>query len=92
MTEEAIATITQLESAPEMPDGAGLRIAANPEDGSLMLGFAAAPEKDDEVITTSGAVLFLDQQASEALADKTLDAQQAPDGRVMFSLIDETTR
>jgi iron-sulfur cluster assembly protein len=88
MTEQAIETVKRLESSDAAPQGAGLRIASDPDNGGLSLRLAAAPHQGDEVIDRSGALLFLDHEAATMLADKTLDAKQQPDGRIQFMLAD----
>jgi len=84
MTENAISTIRQLETASDVPDGTGLRIASSPTDGSLTLSLVVAPAPGDEVIEDAGAMLFLDQAAAAMLDDKTMDASVNSEGRVEF--------
>lgn len=86
VTDEAILTIRQLAESSQAPQGAGLRIAANPDDGSLTVGLAAAPAQGDETVSLSGASVFLDQDAAALLNDKTLDATSDDAGRVQFLL------
>jgi hypothetical protein len=61
-----------------VPDGAGLRIATRPEgpaEGEFEVSVAAVPAEDDQVIEESGAQVFLEPHAAEALDDKVLDAE-----------------
>lgn len=87
VTDEAITTIRQLTDSSQAPQGAGLRIAANPADGSLTVGLAAAPAQGDETVSRSGTSVFLDPDAATLLSDKTLDATSDEAGRVQFILI-----
>ena len=89
MTDEAISTIQRIETAPDVPRGSGVRISSNQGDGGLAFHLAEAPMQGDEVIAESGAVLFVDEQASALLAEKTLDAIVNPDGQVQFSFADQ---
>ena len=82
VTEKAIATIRDLTDAPDVPAGAGLRIATDPRDGSLSFRLAATPWQGDEVLARSGALLFLDHEAVILLSDKKLDAVTRIDGQV----------
>ena len=84
VTPNATAVIEQITSLPEVPEGAGLRIATQPE--GFTLAVTPAPERDDQVLGEEGARLFLDASAATALDDKTLDAQVDPGGNVQFFL------
>jgi iron-sulfur cluster assembly protein len=72
--------------APEATDG-GLRINAD-DTGSAELGVAVAPapEPTDAIVDEDGARVFLDENASVALADKVLDAEVDEDGSVRFAI------
>jgi iron-sulfur cluster assembly protein len=85
VTPNATAVIEQITSLPEIPEGAGLRIATQPE--GFTLAVTPAPERDDQVLEEEeGARLFLDASAATALDDKTLDAQVDAGGNVQFFL------
>jgi iron-sulfur cluster assembly protein len=84
VTPNAAAVIEQITSQPEIPEGAGLRIATQPE--GFTLAVTPAPEGDDQVLEEEGARLFLDAPAATALDDKTLDAQVDAGGNVQFLL------
>lgn len=88
VTDNAATAIRSLTAQPEVPEGAGLRIATDPGAGSLTLSLAPEPGEGDQVLDTSGARLFLDTEAAELLDDKALDAVQAEDG-VQFSLVQQ---
>jgi iron-sulfur cluster assembly protein len=82
MTDQAVEAIRSIvEDAEVGPDG-GLRISgANAENGEAALEFELAPEPaaGDEVVRERGAVVFLDETAAGALADKRLDVHRHGD-------------
>jgi len=82
VTPNAVAVIEKITSEPEVPEGAGLRIATQPE--GYRLAVMPAPQQDDRVLEEEGARLFLDPAAAADLDDKTLDAQVDPTGSVQF--------
>jgi Fe-S cluster assembly iron-binding protein IscA len=86
VTDNAAAVIRDLTSAPQVPGGSGLRIATDPDEGSLTLSLSTQPLDGDEVVDTDGALIFLDAQTASLLADKTLDADVDTDGAVSFIL------
>ena len=69
-----------------MPDDGGLRIAANPDGGSLSLTLEAVPADNDTVLELPGARVFLEPVAAQVLDDRTLDADVDPEGSVQFGL------
>lgn len=68
--QDAGRTLTQ---DPQAPESAGLRIAAGDEGFELML--VAEPAPGDAPIDERGARVFLEEQASQLLQERTLDAQ-----------------
>jgi iron-sulfur cluster assembly protein len=84
VTENATSVIQQLTDTPELPDGAGLRIASSDDAPSLTVAPVGAPEDGDEVVENKGARLFLEPQAAELLDDKVLDARVNDSGGVEF--------
>jgi iron-sulfur cluster assembly protein len=89
LTENAVTAIRDITSQQEVPDGAGLRIAADPSVGSLMLSLVREPADGDEVLDSAGARLFLDSQAAVMLDDKALDAVVDTAGSVQFTLAEQ---
>jgi iron-sulfur cluster assembly protein len=87
VTENAVAVIRDLTSQETVPDGAGLRIAADPQAGALTLSLAPRPEAGDQVVDAAGARLFLDADAATALDDKALDAAVDGAGTVEFAVL-----
>lgn len=86
LTETATTEIRNIIDQPEVPEGCGLRIAADPAAGGLSLTLATAPVAGDEVVDNSGARVFLDPQAALMLDDQALDAGTDSDGKVQFAV------
>ena len=90
LTEAAAEAVKSVTSSPQVPEGAGLRIAPSaPDSGSpaeFQLTAALAPAEDDQVIEAAGARVFLEPQAAAYLEDKVLDAQVDSEGQAHFSL------
>lgn len=81
ITETAALAINTLISENEMPQGAGLRIAPEPErPDSLQLSVAPAPRGDDTVVESAGATVFLEPVAAQALEGQVLDVHRIPEG------------
>lgn len=89
VTENAQAAIRSLTTQPDVPDGAGLRIATDAAAGALQLSVAPAPHEGDQVVDNSGARLFLDSDAALLLEDKALDASVDEQGSVQFALAEQ---
>lgn len=70
-------------------EGAGLRIAAAPDQGGLGISPAEQAEAGDQVVEQSGATVFLETQAAEVLDDKVLDAGVDESGNVQFALAEQ---
>jgi Fe-S cluster assembly iron-binding protein IscA len=86
LTENASNAVTTIVSQAVSAPGAGLRIAADPASESLGLVVAESPQPGDEVVEDSGARVFLDGAAVEALDDKILDAEYQQGGGVQFTI------
>jgi Fe-S cluster assembly iron-binding protein IscA len=93
MTEDAAQTIGRLLDNPQVPEHAGLRIAAgrSPDgDGgaqALEVMLAEEPAAQDLVLEEAGARVFIEQTVAPFLDNKLLDV--ALDGeRAQFSLIE----
>jgi iron-sulfur cluster assembly protein len=90
LTEAAAEVVKSFTSNPQVPDGAGLRIAAStPDSGSadsLQVTATTAPGDNDQVIEKEGARVYVEQQAALYLDDKVLDAQVDGEGKAHFYL------
>lgn len=89
VTDNAVAAIRSLTTQPEVPDGAGLRIATDQSAGALQLTVATEPQEGDQVVDSAGARLFLDTDAALLLDDKALDATVDDQGSVQFALAEQ---
>jgi iron-sulfur cluster assembly protein len=89
LTDNAVAVIRSLTEQPQVPDGAGLRIATDQSAGALTLSLAPEPVEGDQVVNESGARLFLESSAAELLDDKALDAAVDPSGSVQFAVAEQ---
>ena len=76
--EAAEAIDAVVHSAPDAPEGAGLRIARGvAPDGQegLELSVTDSPAPDDAVVEAEGTPVFLESEAAAMLDDKVLDAR-----------------
>jgi Fe-S cluster assembly iron-binding protein IscA len=91
ITENAAEAIRGIVTAPEIPEGAGLRIATSSgasAPDALEVSVAEVPAETDQVVDEAGARVFVEERAIELLDDKLLDAQI--DGtRVGFTISDQ---
>jgi iron-sulfur cluster assembly protein len=87
LTENASTIVRDITTQQGMSESAGLRITT---EGGDQPGFAISaadqPQADDKVVEQSGATIYLDQESSELLDDKILDAAVDEQGRVEFAL------
>jgi len=90
LTEAAAEAVKSVTSQPQVPEGAGLRIASSAPDSAgpadLQLTAALVPAQGDQVIEAAGARVFVESQAVAYLEDKVLDAQVDEQGKAHFSL------
>jgi iron-sulfur cluster assembly protein len=86
----ASAAINSALEGADVPDGAGLRLAAGPQTErgiEIQIGFVAAAEPDDRVVETgTPADIFVEPRTAALLNDQVLDAEIQPDGGISFSL------
>jgi iron-sulfur cluster assembly protein len=93
ITDTAAEAIRGIVAAPELPDGAGLRIATHGGAGqadALEVSVAATPAETDQVVSEAGARVFVEADAVPLLDDKLLDAQ-IEGTRVGFMLSEQQT-
>ncbi|WP_216892440.1 hypothetical protein [Nocardia alni] len=83
---EAVRTLTSTEGA---QTDAGLRISATGGANTLSMAVATRPAEQDQIITTEGSRIFLDEQAAALLDDKILDTGLDPDGQGGFVLAEQ---
>ncbi|HEY7263687.1 MAG TPA: Fe-S cluster assembly protein HesB [Trebonia sp.] len=90
LTDAAAEVVKSFTANPQVPDGAGLRIASStPDSGSpdsLQVTATAAPGENDQVIEREGARVYVEPQAAAYLDDKVLDAQVDGQGKAHFYL------
>jgi iron-sulfur cluster assembly protein len=90
LTTAAAEVVKSVTSAPDLPEGTGLRIVAdtpNPEAATeLRMTTVPAPDASDEVLEGDGARLFVDPGAAVYLDDKILDANIDEQGTAHFTL------
>ncbi|BAU32119.1 Fe-S cluster assembly iron-binding protein IscA [Microcella alkaliphila] len=87
LTPTASTVIENLVAREADPGTAGLRIDSGGADSTqFAVSVAPAPVDGDQVVENGAARVFLEQNASVALADKVLDAQVAEDGNVRFAI------
>jgi iron-sulfur cluster assembly protein len=92
ITDTAAEAIKGIVASPQVPEGAGLRIATRPEgpaEAAFEASVAPVPAEDDRVVEESGAQVFLEPHAAEALDDKVLDAE-IEGGEVRFAIGEQT--
>lgn len=91
LSPSAVTAVGSLLQEPEIPDEAGLRIAAAaPQDGvepgtQLSVSLVAEPLADDVVLEEEGARVFVGADAVPLIADAQLDAETREDG-IVFGL------
>jgi iron-sulfur cluster assembly protein len=87
LTEAAVGVIHDLTTQPGLPEGTGLRITPQPDNGSgpaYALSLSQTPEAADEVIMAEDARVYLEQGVANQLQDKVLDARIDEQGEIAF--------
>ncbi len=85
ISDNATAAIRQIVTQPDVPQGSGLRIAADPARSSFQLAVSPMPHPGDTVLdAVIDAPLFLSAEADELLSDKVIDAEMTDSGQVQF--------
>ena len=91
ISETAAEAISTLLTRGDMPAGAGARIAADGNGQGLELALVSEPAQDDAVVRSGDAVVYLEQQAAQALEDKVLDIEQvtspAGEDQIQFAIV-----
>src|SRR5690554_941268 len=86
LTDNATSLIKNLAEQTAVAENAGLRISTTEGDAGLAVDLTPAPEPTDQVVESSGARVFLEQNAAIVLEDKVLDAQLDEGGAVTFAI------
>ena len=87
LTERATVVIRSIAEQPDVPETAGLRIAASADgDQAFSAVPTAGPADGDQVVENEGARVFLDAEAAMRLDDQVLDAVVGQEHRVGFVL------
>lgn len=84
LTENVTTIVKKL--AEEVPEIAGLRIAAEADGQSLSVSPAEQAEAEDQVVEQDGATIYLESSAAELLDDKVLDGGVDEEGNIQFAL------
>ncbi|HEV2347259.1 MAG TPA: iron-sulfur cluster biosynthesis protein [Actinocrinis sp.] len=87
LTEAAVGVIHDLTTQPGLPEGTGLRITSQPDNGSgpaYALSLSQVPEAADEVIMAQDARVYLEQGVAQQFQDKVLDARIDEQGEIAF--------
>ncbi|UWF78095.1 MULTISPECIES: Fe-S cluster assembly protein HesB [Microbacterium] len=92
LTDNASTIATSIVAQQSADPSAGLLIHTSgtgpADEARFALTVAPAPEPGDDIVEgEGGARVFLEHEASEALADKTLDAGVDEQGAVSFTLL-----
>jgi iron-sulfur cluster assembly protein len=90
ITSNAAEAIRAIVQSTDVPDDGGIRISIARQNGSqasLELALSPAPMDGDNVLEVNGAHVFLDELASLALDDKSLDAE-LEDGEISFGIVE----
>jgi iron-sulfur cluster assembly protein len=90
ITSNAAEAIRAIVQSTDVPDDGGIRISIARQNGSqasLELALSPAPMEGDDVLELNGAHVFLDEMASAALDDKSLDAEMEG-GEISFGIVE----
>ncbi len=90
ITSNAAEAIRAIVQGTDVPDDGGIRISIARQNGSqasLELALSPAPMEGDDVLELNGAHVFLDEMASVALDDKSLDAEMEG-GEISFGIVE----
>ena len=91
ITSNAAEAIRAIVQSTDVPDEGGIRISIARQNGSqasLELALSPAPMEGDDVLELNGAHVFLDEMASVALDDKSLDAEMQG-GEISFGIVEQ---
>ena len=86
--------IHDLTTQPGLPEGTGLRITPQPDNGSgpaYALSLSQAPDAADEVILAAESRVYLEHDVAQQLQDKVLDAKIDEQGEIAFLISEQET-
>ncbi|GAB3618719.1 hypothetical protein GCM10027416_32760 [Okibacterium endophyticum] len=88
LTENASTIVKTIATQTTGTEDGGLRISSSqdPDAGDFAVAVAGAPESGDEIVESSGARVFLEENAAVQLSDKVLDAEVNAEGAVRFAI------
>jgi len=87
LTHNAVVAIRDVMAGVDVPEDAGLRISAKPDEaGALELALASQPYAGDQVIEQEDVRVFVAEDTVALLDDKALDAQPGTPGQPTFRL------
>ncbi|MEU4569084.1 adhesin [Micromonospora sp. NPDC023956] len=92
MTDNAVLVIRDLAAQQDVSEAGGLRITADLDAGALAVELVGQPDRDDQVVDTEGARIFLDSDAAELLTDTSVDATVDEEGVVQFGFTEQPAR
>ena len=87
LTDAAVDVIHDLTTQPGLPEGTGLRITPQADNGNgpaFALSLSQAPDVADEVIQAADSRVYLEQGVAQELQDKVLDARINEQGEIAF--------
>ncbi|MFP5317875.1 MAG: Fe-S cluster assembly protein HesB [Acidimicrobiia bacterium] len=85
LTPNATTVIRSLLDGSQLPETGGLRIAgASDGQQAFTVTTAPTPEAGDQVVEDSGARVFVDVTAAQALGETVLDADVDEQGNIQF--------
>jgi len=88
LTDNASTVVEAIVRRNDETEHAGLRIEAeNPDATDFGVTIVPLPEPRDAIVEQGGARVYLDESATTALSDKTLDASVDEKGRVAFNIL-----
>jgi iron-sulfur cluster assembly protein len=87
LTDAAVGVIHDLTTQPGLPEGTGLRISPQPDNGSgpaYALSLSQAPDVADQVVQAADTRVYLEPGVAQQLQDKVLDAKIDEQGEIAF--------
>ena len=86
LTENASTIVKDIAAQQGGSESTGLRISSEDPAVGLTVAAIEQPLPGDQIVAADGALIYLDEPASQQLDDQVLDASVDEDGRVQFAL------